>query len=100
MRNEIVLRDVPDSETLARAMEQAGEVLTYRFPDLAGCKLLAERVGEAPPRFAVRLELLLPQQQLILNRAAETAPAALKEALAAACSSPAMARHLRHRLAA
>lgn len=92
---KIVLHDTPEPEALARAMEQAGEVLAYRFPDLVGCKLLAEQVGEAPPRFAVRIELLLPQQQLILDRAAETAPAALKEALGAVWSSPAIARHLR-----
>lgn len=92
---KIALHGTPEPESLARAMEQAGEVLAYRFPGLLGCKIVAERVDAAAARFVVRIELLLPQQQLILNRAAETAPAALKEALGAVWSSPAIAHHLR-----
>jgi hypothetical protein len=97
---KIVLRDVPDSEALTRAMEQAGEVLAYRYPDLVSCKLNAEPVSGEPSRYEVRVELLLPQHQLIVNRAAASAAEALKSALEAVWSAPAMTRHLRHKLAA
>jgi len=95
MRNKIVLHDVPEPEALARSMEQAAEVLAYRFPDLLACRLAAGRVTPGGQEFEVHVDLLLPQQQFILNRAASTAEQALKDALGAVWSAPSVQRHLR-----
>ena len=97
---KIVLNNTPEPEALTRAMEQAGEVLAYRYQDLVSCKLSAEPVSGEPSRYEVRIELLLPQHQLIANRAAASVAEALKSALEAVWSAPAMTRHLRHKLAA
>ena len=97
---KIVLHNTPEPEVLTRAMEQAGEVLVYRYPDLIACKLSAEPDSGESLRFEVHIELLLPQQQLILSRAAASAAEALKSAVEAVWSTPAMSRHLRHKLAA
>jgi hypothetical protein len=93
---KIALHDTPEPEALTRAMEQAGEVLAYRFPAVLACRLYAEPVTGEPSRFEVRIELRLPQEQFILARAATTAAGALRNALQAVWSAPSMAFHLRH----
>ena len=97
MLKKIVLHDVPEPEALTRSMEQAAEVLAYRFPNLLACKLGADRVTSDAQQFETHIDLRLPQQQFILNRAAPTAEQALRDALGAIWSTPALARHLRAR---
>jgi hypothetical protein len=84
---KIVLGDVPDPDGLRLLMQQGAAGLAAGFPPILGLRLTAEKIAASEAEAEscqIRLELLFPQHQIILNRARLTPQAALHDALAAA----------------
>jgi len=82
---QLVLHDVPEPEALTRIAEQGLARLAREFPSMRACRVVAERSG---PQFEVHVELLFPERQVIFNRVAGTAHAALNGALDAVSARP------------
>jgi len=77
---KLALHDVPEPEAVARVAERHVADLSAAVPSLVSCRLVAER---ADAQFEAHVELVFPERQIVFNRIADTAEAAVSDALAA-----------------
>jgi hypothetical protein len=75
---KVALHGLPQSESLLEPIRSAAQKLAADFPRALSCRVELERTDGA---MEAHVEVLLPQQQIIVNRAAASADVALREAL-------------------
>ena len=76
---KVALHNLPDAPKLLEPIRKAVGSVFVDFPEAMTCRMEIER---ANGKFEAHLEVLLPQKQIILNRAGESATAALDGAMA------------------
>lgn len=77
---KVTAHDVPDAEAQSRRMARELAQLTGRYSAITAARLSLGKCGAEA--FEAHLELLLPQHQIIVNAAAGTPQAAVREVLA------------------
>ena len=75
---KVALHGLPQSESLLEPIRSAARKLAADFPRALSCRVELEH---ADGEMEAHVEVLLPQQQIIVNRAAASAAVALREAL-------------------
>jgi len=70
---------------LQNAITLACSRLRKAFPELSGCEAAIDGIGDGSPRFSARMDLRLPQSQILLcGRAAPSVDGALEAAFSEA----------------
>jgi hypothetical protein len=78
---KVTARDVPDVDGCIRTMHQELSALGDRYDELRSCRF---HLAPAAEGFEAHLELVFPQDQIIVNAAAPVAARAVKDVVAAA----------------
>jgi hypothetical protein len=80
---KVALHNLPDAQKLLEPIRKAVGSVFVDFPEAMTCRMEIERTNG---KFEAHLEVVLPQKQIILNRAGESPTAALDGAITEARS--------------